>query len=404
MKQKPGTHLSVPARFNNLYFWIYCMVAIGGMYLNLSFRRRGLSGVEIGAIGAVISITSVVITPLLGIRFDSAANRPAFMSVLFLLAGAFFSALGLNLPFFILLILAAAMSACWSPLVPMLDSISFGARISGTTPRGYGGYRRWGSVGFAAASVAVGFAAGRAGLGVMFPAYFACALLLSLLAAGIPSDAAPAPKARLGTDSIKALLKHENLGMFLAFYVFNSVGSSACWSFRSIYLDSVGVPEHHIGLLAILPILAEVIIFTLGNRILSRWGTGALISTGALMSASRWWLMSSTDRIPLLYLVEILAGSGWALFFTGAIALVQNEVPQSQRGTAQILFFNSAGGVGAATGAYLGGWIFDHLGVVSVLRIGSAVSAAAVAFQFLFVRETARYRAGALPPPPETPA
>ena len=87
MKQKPGTHLSVPARFNNLYFWIYCMVAIGGMYLNLSFRRRGLSGVEIGAIGAVISITSVVITPLLGIRFDSAANRPAFMSVLFLLAG-----------------------------------------------------------------------------------------------------------------------------------------------------------------------------------------------------------------------------------------------------------------------------------------------------------------------------
>jgi len=62
---------SVERRFIHLYFWMYWLMCINGTYLNLFLKREaGFSGTQIGYLGSVLSLTSVMLTPLIGMRFD----------------------------------------------------------------------------------------------------------------------------------------------------------------------------------------------------------------------------------------------------------------------------------------------------------------------------------------------
>ncbi|MEK7765897.1 MAG: hypothetical protein AAB368_06630, partial [bacterium] len=82
---------SLEIRYIQLYFWIYCLMCLNGTYLNLFLKREsGLTGTQIGFLSGSLSAAGVILTPLIGLRFDASRRRPAFLSNLALLAGLAF--------------------------------------------------------------------------------------------------------------------------------------------------------------------------------------------------------------------------------------------------------------------------------------------------------------------------
>lgn len=379
-------------RFIGLYFWLFWLQCIYHTYLNLYLKRQGFTGTDIGVMGAAVALTGVLVMPFLGVKFDASNKRPAILASLTVLAGVAFvlfsrvPSLGLLVP------LAVVLALGWLPLIPLLDTLTFSKTVTGAARHGYGGYRRWGSLGFLVAGVTVGCLAELFDLWVIFPSYLICALLVATLASGIPSQAMPMGDRTIKLSVILDLLRLSNFRRFLLFILFTSLGNGMCWPFRTIYLDSIGVPEWAIGVLWILPILAEIVCFTLARAAISRWGTRPLIMTGLAFGALRWWLLSLVTYSPLLFLTETLHGLSFALYYPAAVTFVQSEVPNRLRGTAQVLYFSCVAGIGSALGAFLGGRMFDEVGMLPVLRIGGTLVMVTGALVMMFVREPAGLR------------
>lgn len=385
-------------RFINLYFWMFWLQCIHGTYLNLFLKRQGFSGTDIGITTSVFALTGVLVTPFIGLKFDRSSNRPAFLVGLTLLAGISFTAYSQASSLAHLIPMAAVLGAGWLALIPLLDSLTFSKAVTSAARHGYGGYRRWGSLGFAVAGLVVGFLAWKLGLWVIFPCFLACTLIIASLATGIPLQAIPAGDRTLKLSAVLDLLRLPNFRMFLLTLLLAATGSSACWSFRAIYLDSIGVPELAIGALWILPIMAEVGCFTLARPLVERWGTGVLITAGLLVGTVRWWLLSFMTYSPWLFITETLHGVSFALFYAAAVTFVQREVPERLRGTAQVMFFSTIMGLGASLGAFLGGRMYDEVGMLPVLRIAGSLGGLAGVLQMLLVRHVPARRF--IPPAP----
>jgi PPP family 3-phenylpropionic acid transporter len=242
------------------------------------------------------------------------------------------------------------------------------------------------------------------GLAAIFPSYGACALGVAWLATGIPRTAIPAGDKTLRPGAVLDLLRIPQYRRFLMIYLVSSAGSSACFTFRAIYLASLGVPETAIGALYILPIAAEVLCFSYSQKMLERFGPIALIAAGPCFAAARWWLLSYMKYSPLLFVTEILHGLSFAVFYAGALAFVMQAVPVRLRGTAQVLFFSSTMALGRAIGAFAGGRMFDLLGMIAVLRIGGSLPAVAAFLHILSARSGAYQLKEAIPPVAEAPA
>src|SRR5687767_13210209 len=164
--------MTLAARFIHLCFWLFWLQCIHGTYLNLYFKReQGLSGTEIGTLSAIYAMAGVILSPLIGTRFDASRRKPRFLAGLALVAGAAFCLMSLDLPLAARLPIAVCLGIGWLPLVPLVDSITVGDRVTKSSKRGYGGFRRWGSVGFALGGALVGEITGRRGLWLIFPAY-----------------------------------------------------------------------------------------------------------------------------------------------------------------------------------------------------------------------------------------
>lgn len=360
-----------------------------GTFLFLYLRRRGFTGTDIGILGATSALTGLMITPLIGVRFDSSHHRPRFLAGLAVSCGLAFVAYSLPLGPRQFVPIAVILAASWLPLIPLTDSLAFSKDVLGAAPRGYGGYRRWGSIGFATAGVVVGALAKAFGLRIIFPAYLTCALICAYLSLGIPRAAIPAGDKTLKLGAVLDLLRIAEFRRFLIIMLLSFAGGSACFSFRAIYLDSIGVPESVIGALYVLPIAAEVVCFSYARSLSERFGAMPLIAVGLSLSTARWWILSFMSYSPLLFVTETLHGISFAVFYPAALTFIGRTVPTRLRGTAQILFFSSALSLGGTAGAYLGGRIFDLAGMLYILRIMGSLPAVAGILQLLFARSGA---------------
>ena len=379
-------------RFIQLYFWMYWMLFINGTYLNLFLKREvGLTGTQIGMLAGTLSISSMLLTPLIGIRFDHSKHRPAFLAALALLAGAAFCTYSTPVPWWALLPVAVVFACGWPPIIPLVDTIASSEHVTSASKRGYGGYRRWGTVGFAAAGAMAGQLTGWWGIRAIFPAYAACAVAVAWLLRGIPDRAAAGHHAIEESGRIPhprdvlELLRMPNFRRFLAVVLFSTIGSVACYQFRAIYLSSIGLSDTAIGRLTLLIIPGEVVCFTYAARWQRRFGTGPLVMTGLILAGIRWISLGYV-RIPALYAVELLHGIGFAMYQPAAIAFVQREAPPRLRGTAQILFFSTAAGLGGAVGSMIAGRIYDALGMRAVLWWGGSLLIIGGLLQLLLVR------------------
>lgn len=394
---------SLEKRFIQIYFWLYWLQCINTTYLNLYLKTvSGLNGTQIGILSGVLFAVGIFLTPLIGLRFDHSHRRPAFLSGLAVLAGASFCAYSLPIPWPALIPVAVLFACSWLPLIPLNDSIANTPEVSAASRRGYGGYRRWGTIGFTMAGVLSGWLTGSFGLWAFFPLYAACALTIAYFVRGIPDRVAAGPHppaARVpNLDAVLEILRDSNFRRFLAIILLTGIGSSACYTFRSIYLSSIGISDQAIGYLWLLIIPGELLCFTLATKWREKWGAGPLITAGLAVSGLRWILLSFVN-VPALYAVEILHGIGFAVYWPAAVNFVQSSAPPRLRGTAQIVFFSTAAGIGNAVGAAVGGRLFDLFGARPVLWFGGTLLIIGGVMQMLFVRhEPPAKRAQPLPP------
>ena len=139
--------------------------------------------------------------------------------------------------------------------------------------------------------------------------------------------------------------------VFLLFLLAGGLGNAShavLFGFATLHWRSVGFSDVLIGALWAEGVVAEIILFWLGNRLLSRFGAANLLVLGALAGIMRWSAMGLSDALWLALLTQGLHAFTFGAAHLGAMHFIARATPPEMSATAQSL--HGAVGAGIAVG------------------------------------------------------
>ncbi len=368
----------------SLYFGaVFAVVGVVAPFWPVFLKARGLTATEIGLLLSAAMWLRVVLNPLIAQWADRRGERrrpllllaaAAFAGYLcFLFAEGFWGLMAVNL----------IASIAFSSIIPLGETVVLATvyRLS----LDYGRLRIWGSLTFIATSSAGGPMLAAFGswfvlwaiLGLMAAVILGCALL--------PDMERPAPQETGGKGAVLTLLRQPAFLLFLVAGGLCNASHAVLYGFATLHWRSVGFSDGMIGLLWAEGVVAEIILFWLGNRLLARFGAAGLMSLGAAMAIIRWLAMGASDELWLALVVQALHAFTFGAAHLGAMHFIARAVPEEMSATAQSL--HGAVGAGIAVGLVMAfaGVLYEAFGNGAYFFM-AAIATASLAAALLLAR------------------
>lgn len=368
------------ARFQALFFVQFAAFSGFAVFRNVYLEEIGLTGGQMGLIGAVMTMAGVLAQPVWGVVTDELnAAKPA------LVVGAAVSAVGilaypaserLAEPFLFLLAGTAVYAAFRAPIVPVANAMVLGRGID------YGNVRAFGSVAFGIGSLLFGALVSSLGVPVIVYAYVAGMAVLVVVAWGLPAET----EGRDG-PSVPPLTLLRSRGFLLLLAVSFVLGASLRGgsAFFSVYMRAVGSGDALTGAAWAVKTVFEAVAFVYALRVARSYT--ALLVFGAAGTALQFLVYWLTAAPVFVVAVQAAAGLGYAAFYLGAVNLAHEVAPDDLRATAQTVLAGAGLGAGGALGQVVAGSLTDMYGVqemyVYLAAIGFAAAALATLVRFV---------------------
>jgi PPP family 3-phenylpropionic acid transporter len=341
-------------------------------FMPLWFADRGLSP---GAIGQVLG-AAALLRVLAGPAWGTAADRLGRRRPVLLVAAVAASGLGLSYVaaggFLPLLLIAAGQGVAASAIGPLTDSLALALAREGRIE--YGPVRAIGSATFMMATAVAGWLLSRVGSWLVpwlqAAGYGAAALFAVVLpeAATLPAP----PRAFAGL----MLFRNPAFRLAVGCTALIQGAHAAYYGFAALFWRSRGISDTVIGLLIAEGIIAEILLFSRGGRLVQRLGPAGLTACAACASVVRWTVTALGPPLPVLAVVQILHAGTFAMQHLSAMLLLSRFVPAERAATGQAL--HSALGYGAPSGLMmmLSGWLYARYGGLVFLAMAVAGGAA----------------------------
>lgn len=354
------------------FFGAYFAANAVNAYMPLWFTDRGLAPGQIGQILGAAALLRVLAGPGWGSVADWLGRRRPVL----LFAAMTASGLGLSYVlahgFLLILLIAAAQGLAASAINPLTDSLALALARQGVIE--YGPVRAAGSATFMLTTAASGWLLNRFGAGLVPWLQATGYGLAACLSPGLPEVASP--QARAHPLAGAAVFRIPGFRLAVICTALIQGAHAAFYGFAALYWRSQGISDTVIGLLLAECIVAEILLFTRGRRLIARLGPAGLTGCAAAASILRWSLTALVLPVPVIALIQPLHAATFAMQHLSAMLLLSRFVPPEKAATGQAL--HAALGYGAPTGlmSLLAGWVYArHGGLVFLLMAASGGSA-----------------------------
>ena len=356
------------------YFAYFGAIGIFQPFFPVHLAALGLSAFDIGLVLAVWNALRVL-SPL-GIAWfaDRHADRRPLLAA-FACAGALaalalvgarsLGALALGI---------GCLSLCLNGLMPVYDTHTL-ERL-GERAHHYGRLRLWGSVGFVATSVGLGFVAARVGSTAIVWAFFGFVTLTALAVLALPV-AGTGARVRADLGEFGVALRRRPVILFLLVCFLHLAGFGGYYGFYSLYLVQQGYGPGAVGLFWAVGVLAEIVLFAFVPRLVKRYPLTRLLGFALAATVLRWLMVAAFPGIPALMLgAQLLHFAGFGIFHAVTVLMGPRLMPAGTAARAQALVSSLGWGAGGTLGSLLAGGLWEKLGPRAVF-VGGAVLAAA---------------------------
>lgn len=350
-------------------FYLLYFGAVGCVfpYLNLYYRRIGLSGLQIGVLSALPALVVPLASPFWGILADSRSLHRTLLSaaVAGTIVPVLLLSLGSTMSWLIPVTLIYAFF--YGPIGPLIDSTAL--EVAEGAQRSYGELRAWGTIGFIVSAWALGRIMERTGLRSLFFGY-----ALFMAAALVVSRLLP-PRGKLwaapGLRGLGTLLTDRTFVLFLISIFLLSVAVTAVNNFFSLYMDALGASEGVLGLAWAIASLSELPVMFLSGALLRRLTARGLLIVGFCVYALRWLLYTQITSAEMVLVVQLLHGFSFGAFFVAGVIYTRERAPEGLAATGQALFSGTAWGFAGVVGGVVGGYLYDQTGVLNLFKLCS---------------------------------
>ncbi len=341
------------------YFTYFFSYGIFLHFWSVWLKGIGLAPETIGLLLGAGLIARFLGSLLLAPRVTDPSRLVFALRVLALLTLIFAVAFWLGTTTAWLLIVMVGFTLFFSPLVPLTDA------LAGTWQKqitlDYGKVRVWGSLAFVIGSALTG----------KLISIFDYQAILVMLSIGVASmllgmmlrpSVMPAGQARqnesAGWPAWRKLVLES--WRFLACVSLLQGAHAAYYGFSAIYWQEAGYSASVVGYLWSLGVVAEIVVFTLSNKLFRRWSARDLLLLSALSGIVRWSLMAWTTDLPWLILAQILHCGSFTVCHLAAMRYISAR-QGSEVIRLQAVYSAVAMGGSIAIMTMFAGFLFQHL-------------------------------------------
>lgn len=374
---------SIHLNLSAFYFFYFAYLGAFAPFFALYLNSVGMGAVEIGMLMALPQLTRILAPHLWGWLADRSGQRMRVVRWSGALGTLTFLGVFGGDSFALLCTVLFAMTFFWSAALPLVEATTL-SQLGDETAR-YGRIRVWGSVGFIAAVVAVGYlldlTSPRALLWVI-AALMACMLLLSCVVADAPAIPHPGDE-----RPVWQVVRRPEVIAIIVASALVAMAHGPYYTFYTIHLVDYGYSKSFAGWLWALGVICEIGIFVWMSRLYRAFTMRQILIASTLLAALRFVVIGwGADSIVLLLAAQTLHAASFGAFHAAAIGVVHRLFRGRHQARGQAIYGSLAYGFGGTIGGLASGYAWNGLGAGLTFTLGGACALAAAAVLWRWLR------------------
>jgi PPP family 3-phenylpropionic acid transporter len=262
--------------------------------------------------------------------------------------------------FWPLLIVSLLFFTVWPPIMALGESLTMLHVRS--VEIDYGRTRLWGSISFIACAILSGQALQGQTPDILFWMLLASLAMFMIAALALPDTRSAKPIA-LGRMPVVNVLRRSPFVLFLAAATAIQGSHAVYYAFGTLHWRQAGHSDAIIGVLWAEGVIAEILLFALGDRLVRRLDPAWLLVIGGLAGGARWATLGMTDTLAPVIVVQALHAFSFGAAHLAAIHFIARTVPPELSATAQGLYGGVVMGLGLGVLFLASGWLYEaHAG------------------------------------------
>ena len=346
-------------RLAGFYFFYFAYLGAFAPFFSLYLEAAGMSAVDIGLLMALPQLTRILAPHLWGWLADRGPSRLSVVRWTGFVGLGCFLGVFAGSDFALLFTVLFAMTFFWSAALPLMEATTL-SHLGEETAR-YGRIRVWGSVGFIAAVVAVGYMMDWFGVGVLPWVIVAMMVGMLVLSWSIPESAsAPHPSDAL---PIWDIIRQPAVMALVVASALMAAAHGPYYTFFSIHLVSHGYSTALTGWLWALGVVCEIAIFVWMPHLYRACTLRQILIASFALAVVRFLMIGwGADSLLLLLIAQALHAATFGSFHAAAIGVVHKMFRGRHQARGQAIYGSLAFGAGGALGAFASGYGWDYLG------------------------------------------
>lgn len=371
-------------RLSGFYFFYFAALGAFLPYWALYLKSGGYEPERIGVLMGVFAGTRLVAPNLWGWLADLSDRSMCLVRMAVSLAAASFPLFQWADDYARMLSVTVLVGFFWNAPLPLIEAVTL-AYLRREAHR-YSRIRLWGSIGFIASVLGVGWALDSLlWIGCLPSLLFVLFIGMTLFALTVPERSVRIHE-RSGTPWW-ALLRQPRIVAFFAMCVLVQVAHGPYYAFFSVYLLDHGYASGQVGLIWSLGVTAEIILFLFLHRVLRRFSLRRILLVSSALGVVRWLLIAwFVDLVPAVLFAQLLHAATFGSTHVASIQLVHRYFAGGHHGKGQSLYSSLSYGLGGMLGSYYAGQLWDVVGPEIVYSLAALASFVALVIVWGWVK------------------
>jgi PPP family 3-phenylpropionic acid transporter len=369
MPAVPYRHLA------GFYFFYFAYIGAFAPFFSLYLKSLGISPVEIGVLMSLPQLSRIVAPHVWGwladrgtgrLRVARLAGAAGTLSFLGAFAGS-----GFTLLFIVLL----TMTFFWSAALPLVEATTL-SHLGEDTAR-YGRIRVWGSIGFIAAVVAIGYVLDWMPVKVLL--WIIVALMAGMLAFCWQIPEATVPPHATDRQPIWDIVKKPEVIALIAACALIAAAHGPYYTFYTIHVVNHGYSKALTGWLWALGVICEIGIFVWMPHLYRAFTLRRILIASSALTVVRFLIIGwAVDSVPLLLFAQTLHAATFGAFHAAAIGVIHKMFRGRHQARGQAIYGSLAFGLGGTLGGLASGYAWAHLGAAMTFSLAAGCAFAAM--------------------------
>ena len=371
-------------RLSSFYWFYFATLGAFIPYFGLYLSDSGFNAIEIGQLMAVIMGTKIIAPYLWGWIADHRGNRLSIIRLGAVLAAMGYAGIFFGNTYWWLFLVLFVFSFFWNAILPQFEALTFNHLAN--NEHQYSWIRMWGSVGFVAAVISVGWLLNSIEIAKL-PIVVIVLLTGIILSTFFITDHQGVHHEK-GHLSIFKILKNKHILALLIACLLVQASHGPYYTFYTIYAESHGYGHSWIGILWAIGVLSEVVAFALMPWLVKRFGLRTLLLASLFSGSLRWLLIGFfIDNIYIMAFAQIFHASTFGVYHAVAIAYIHQYFKGKNQGKGQALYSSVSFGLGGAIGSLYGGYLWESSGAEMTFSVAAVLSFLAFVISWKFTQK-----------------